>query len=164
MNLSDFIQSKILLPEDLEKKALQLKEGGKTIATLNGSFDLMHAGHLTILYEAKAQADILIVALNSDTSIQKYKSPLRPIIPLTYRLQMMASIAFVDYVTFYEETTPMNFIEKVKPHVHVNGADYGMNCIEAPTVKAIGARLHLVSIVPGLSTSQIIQRVLTQCA
>src|SRR3989338_6315672 len=135
MSLSDFIQSKLILPEDLEKKALEIKEGGATVATLNGSFDLLHAGHLTILYEAKMQADILIVALNSDASIQQYKSPLRPIIPLAFRLQMMASIAFVDYVTYYEETTPMNFIEKVKPHVHVNGADYGANCIEAQAVK-----------------------------
>src|SRR3989338_3949871 len=106
MSLSDFIQSKLILPEDLEKKALEIKEGGATVATLN-----------------------------SDASIQQYKSPLRHIIPLAFRLQMMASIAFVDYVTYYEETTPMNFIEKVKPHVHVNGADYGANCIEAQAVK-----------------------------
>ncbi|QLH35343.1 MAG: adenylyltransferase/cytidyltransferase family protein [Parachlamydiaceae bacterium] len=121
----------------------------------------MHAGHLQIIYEASQQADLLIVALNTDSSIQKYKSPLRPIIPLEYRLQMMSALAFVDYVTWFEETNPCKLLEIIKPNVHVNGAEYGENCIESETVKSHGGSLHIVKLVPGLSTTQILKKMIT---
>jgi len=101
----------------------------------------------------------LIVALNSDASIRAYKSPLRPIIPLEYRLQMMAALEFVSYVTWFEETNPIALLQKIEPNVHVNGAEYGSNCIEADTVKSKGGRVHIVELVPGLSTSEIIKRI-----
>jgi D-glycero-beta-D-manno-heptose 1-phosphate adenylyltransferase len=148
-------------PDELEKKVEEIKAKRKTIATLNGSFDLMHAGHLEMIYQASLQADILIVALNSDRSIQQYKSPLRPIIPLEYRLQMMSALNMVDYVTWFEETDPRELIKKIKPDVHVNGAEYGENCIEAEVVKNCGARLHIVSLVPGLSTSSILKKIVS---
>jgi rfaE bifunctional protein nucleotidyltransferase chain/domain len=129
---------------------------------LNGSFDLLHAGHLFIIYQASLQADRLIVALNSDLSIQRYKSSDRPIIPLQYRLEMIAALEFVDYVTWFDETDPCKLIEKIKPDVHVNGKEYGENCIEAPVVKACGARLHLVDRIPSLATSFIIEKI-KQC-
>ena len=152
-------KNKVLPPNRLEEMAERLRLSGKTIATLNGSFDLMHAGHLHIIYEASKVADLLIVALNSDRSIQQYKSPLRPIIPLEYRLQMMAALGFVDYVTWFEETDPRALLAKIKPDVHVNGAEYGENCIEADTVKAGGGRIHLVNRIPSLSTSAIIEKI-----
>lgn len=152
-------QNKLIQPENLAIHIEQLKAAGKKIATLNGSFDLMHAGHLEIVYEASRVADVLLVALNSDSSIKKYKSPKRPIIPLEYRLQMMAALGFVDYVTWFEETDPIRLLNVVKPHVHVNGAEYGENCIEAEAVKSHGGRIHIVQLVPGLSTSTIIQKI-----
>ncbi len=155
----DFFARKYVSPQDIEQKSLELKKSGKTIATLNGSFDLLHAGHLTMIYEASLQADILIIALNSDSSIKKYKSPLRPIIPLEYRLQMIAALEFVDYVTSFEETNPIEILSKIKPDVHVNGAEYGENCIEAESVKRHGGRIHIVGLVPGLSTSSIIEKI-----
>src|SRR5437016_340427 len=88
---------KVIHPEALEIVIGKLREEGNTIATLNGSFDLLHAGHLQIIYEASQTADLLIVALNSDASIKKYKSPNRPIIPLEYRIQMMTALEFVNY-------------------------------------------------------------------
>jgi rfaE bifunctional protein nucleotidyltransferase chain/domain len=152
-------QDKVIAPEQLEEAVKSIKASGKTIVTLNGSFDLMHAGHLHILYEAAQLADVLIVALNSDSSIQQYKSPLRPIIPLTYRLQMMAAIGFVDYVTWFEETDPIKLLTLIQPHIHVNGANYGEECIEAATVRQYGGRLHLTSLVPGLSTTEIVAKI-----
>lgn len=119
----------------------------------------MHAGHLHIIFEASQVADLLIVALNSDRSIQQYKSPLRPIVSLEYRLQMMAALEFVDYVTWFEETDPRQLLSVIKPDVHVNGAEYGENCIEAETVKAHGGKLHIVPLIPGLSTSQILKKI-----
>jgi rfaE bifunctional protein nucleotidyltransferase chain/domain len=160
---ADFFAHKWIDPKNIAQKSFELKNAGKTVATLNGSFDLLHAGHLHIIYEASKQADVLIVALNSDQSIKQYKSPSRPIIPLEYRLQMMAALAFVDYVTSFDETTPVDILTKIKPHVHVNGAEYGENCIEAETVKMHGGRIHIVALVPGLSTSTIINKISDIC-
>lgn len=148
-------------PADLPNLVKKLRSEGKTIATLNGSFDLLHAGHLHMIYEASKQADVLIVALNSDSSIQRYKSIHRPIIPLEYRLQMMAALGFVSYVTWFDETDPCKLLSVIKPDVHVNGAEYGENCIEAETVKANGGRIHIVQLVDGLSTSAVIKKILS---
>jgi D-beta-D-heptose 7-phosphate kinase/D-beta-D-heptose 1-phosphate adenosyltransferase len=156
-------KNKTIAPDDVEAKVVSLKQAGKKIATLNGSFDLMHAGHLQIIFEASKQGDILIVALNSDTSIQQYKSPKRPIIPLEYRLQMMAALEFVDYVTWFEELDPRQLLTKIKPDVHVNGAEYGESCLEAETVKAHGGKICIVPLVPGLSTSTIISKIQAEC-
>lgn len=152
-------KKKVIAPSALNEAVLALRQQGKTIATLNGSFDLLHAGHLQIIFEGSQAADVLIVALNSDTSIQQYKSPERPIIPLEYRLQMMAALSFVDYVTWFEETDPLKLLSIIKPDIHVNGAEYGFNCIEADLIHAQGGRLHIVNLIPGQSTSQIIKKI-----
>ncbi|MBS0652565.1 MAG: adenylyltransferase/cytidyltransferase family protein [Verrucomicrobia bacterium] len=160
---SDAVRAKYIGPDELEEKVKELKGQGKTIVTLNGSFDLMHAGHLEMIYQASLQGDVLIVGLNTDRSIQAYKSPLRPIIPLEYRLQMMAALEMVDFVTWFDETDPREMLKKVQPHVHVNGAEYGANCIEAETVRSFGGRIHIVELVPGLSTSQVIKKIQSLC-
>jgi rfaE bifunctional protein nucleotidyltransferase chain/domain len=152
-------KNKIVDPKQLPEIVATLKRAGRKIATLNGSFDLMHAGHLYIISEAAKVADILIVALNTDKSIQQYKSPDRPIIPLNYRMEMMAALEFVDYVTWFDETDPRKFLEAIKPDIHVNGAEYGQHCIEADTVKANGGALHLVDRIPGLSTSEVLTKI-----
>ena len=163
INWNEAYLKKVIKPENLKKKVSELKEQGLTIATINGTFDLMHAGHLHILYEASKTADCLILALNSDESVKKYKSLLRPIIPLSYRLQMMAALSFVDYVTWFHESDPREVLEIIRPDVHVNGAEYGENCIEAEVVKKYGGTLHLVERIDGLSTSEVIQNVIKVC-
>lgn len=150
---------KVIRPEEIEAKACELRLLGNKIATLNGSFDLLHAGHLQIIYEAAQVADLLIVALNSDDSIRKYKCKSRPIIPLEYRLQMMAALEFVDYVTWFDETDPRELLKRISPNVHVNGEEYGQDCLEAATVKSLGGSLHIVAKVDGLSTSAIIKKI-----
>ena len=157
--MSPWKEEKYISPEALAEKILELRQEGKTIATLNGSFDLLHAGHLKMIHEASQQADVLLMALNSDSSIQKYKSPLRPIVPLENRLEMVAALQFVDYVTCFNETDPIAFLELVKPDVHVNGAEYGDECIEAKVVKKHGGRIHIVQLVLGLSTSNLIKKI-----
>lgn len=152
---------KVIQPSDWKQRADFFHEQGNKIATLNGSFDILHAGHLKIIYEASKQADLLIVALNSDASIKKYKSIKRPIIPLEYRLQLVAALEFVNFVTWFDETDPIAFIENFKPHVHVNGQEYGENCIESETVKRYGGIIHLVELKKGLSTSDIILKINT---
>jgi D-glycero-beta-D-manno-heptose 1-phosphate adenylyltransferase len=157
---SNSYKDKVLEPSKLSDKVLELKRSGHTIATLNGSFDLLHAGHLHMIYEAAQLGSILIVALNTDRSIQQYKSIHRPIIPLEYRLQMMAALGFVSYVTWFDETDPRTILEIIKPDVHVNGAEYGPNCIESNTVYANGGKVHIVELVPGLSTSEIVKTII----
>lgn len=157
--MSPWKEAKYISPEDLEERVLQLKKEGKTIATLNGSFDLLHVGHLKMIHEASKQADSLIVALNSDASIKKYKSPLRPINLLEHRLEMMAALEFVDYVTFFEETTPIALLEKIRPNVHVNGGEYGEACIEADVVKKYGGKIYIIQLVPNFSTSKLIEKI-----
>lgn len=153
------MQKKLIDPAQLETKIASIRADHRTLATLNGSFDLLHAGHLYILHEAARQADCLLVALNSDRSIQKYKSSNRPIISLPYRLEMVAALACVDYVTWFDETDPCALLAQIKPDVHVNGAEYGENCIEAQTIALYGGKLHLVPRIPSLSTTEIIQRI-----
>lgn len=152
-------RKKIIDPAQLKERVQALRQQGKTIVTLNGSFDLLHAGHLHIIYEASQLGDVLIVALNSDSSIKQYKSPKRPLIPLEYRMQMMAALEFVDYVTWFEETDPIRLLSIIKPDVHANGSEYGQNCIEADTVRQGGGKIHIVKLVPGLSTSSIIKKI-----
>lgn len=154
-----YSQKKVIAPEQLKEKVARLRGEGKSIATLNGSFDLLHAGHLFMLYEAAQVADVLIMALNSDASVRSYKSQDRPIIPLEERIEMMTAIEFVDYVTWFDEADPRAILQVICPDVHVNGAEYGEECIEAQVVRSGGGRLHLLPRIPALSTSTIINKI-----
>ncbi len=155
--------TKCIDPVDLPNLLCSLRSQGLKIATANGSFDLFHAGHLHFLYEASLAADHLIVALNTDSSIQRYKSTKRPIISLQHRLEMVAALAFVDYVTWFDELDPRALLEVIRPEVHVNGIEYGAACIESEVVTRHGGRLHLVERKEGLATSSVIQRIIQQC-
>ncbi len=161
MSWKEYSQSKIIPPEYLEERIRELRAQNKRIATLNGSFDLLHAGHMYMIYEASKRADILIVAVNSDTSVKAYKSAKRPIITLQHRLEMLSALTFIDYLTWFDETDPRAILEKIKPDVHVNGIEYGENCIESEVVKKNGGKLHLVDRIEGLSTSDVIAKVQT---
>ncbi|MGB2716431.1 MAG: bifunctional heptose 7-phosphate kinase/heptose 1-phosphate adenyltransferase [Vicinamibacterales bacterium] len=141
---------------ELAPLAAALRSKGKRIVTVNGSFDLLHAGHLHILREASRQGDVLIVGLNSDASVKRYKGPTRPLVPEAQRAEMLLALRYVDYVHVFPEQVPMPFLEEIRPDVHVNGAEYGEDCIEAPVVKKYGGRIHVVDRLSGLSTSRIV--------
>jgi len=152
-------ESRIVDRDELRTLAARLAAQGKRIVTVNGSFDLLHAGHVHFLREASQQGDVLIVGLNSDASVRGYKGPSRPVIPERQRAELLLAVRYVDYVHLFDETEPMRFIEDARPAVHVNGAEYGTDCIEAETVRRVGARLHLIERVPGLSTTELLQRI-----
>jgi D-glycero-beta-D-manno-heptose 1-phosphate adenylyltransferase len=154
-------REKFLEPEKIDKSAQAFRDQQKSIVTINGSFDLLHVGHLDMLYKASCQGDLLIVALNTDESIRSYKSKDRPIQPLKVRMEMMAALSFVDYVTYFSEITPLSLLEKIRPDVHVNGAEYGHNCVEAEVVKKYGGRLHIVTLLPGFSTTKLLEKIKT---
>ncbi|HLU70307.1 MAG TPA: bifunctional heptose 7-phosphate kinase/heptose 1-phosphate adenyltransferase [Fibrobacteria bacterium] len=136
-----------------------LRAQGKRIVTINGSFDLLHAGHLHILEEARRQGDVLVVGVNSDASVRRYKAADRPFVGEDDRARLLLALRVVDYVHVFDEDAPMAFLEKVRPHVHVNGSEYGAECIEAPVVKQHGGRIHIVEKIPGLSTSALVDHI-----
>jgi D-beta-D-heptose 7-phosphate kinase/D-beta-D-heptose 1-phosphate adenosyltransferase len=132
---------------------------GQTIAFTNGCFDILHAGHVHYLLEARAQADVLVVGLNSDAGVRALKGPTRPVNPLEARACVLASLQMVDYVTVFEETTPLQLIETLRPDVLVKGADYRREqVVGGDFVESYGGRLHLAALRDGYSTTRLIQR------
>jgi len=152
------IRKRIIPVERIGETAEALRKEGKKIVTANGAFDVLHPGHVYFLSEAKKQGDVLIVGLNSDESIRQNKGEGRPVNDEKSRAVMLAALKPVDYVAIFREKTPDEFIKKVKPAVHCNGEEYGENCVEAETVRRIGARLHLIKRVGGWSTSDVLKR------
>ena len=154
------LHPKIIDRSKLRYHAEQLRKEKKRIVTINGSFDILHLGHVRMLQEAKRQGDVLIVGLNSDASIKQYKSPFRPINTQDTRAEFIAALECVDYVFIFDETVPMPFLEEIRPDVHCNGPEYGENCIEAPTVKRYGGRIYIIPKVGDFSTTNMIKRIL----
>ena len=153
------IEAKVKGFEELLSVVEGLRKTGKTIVTNNGSYDIMHIGHVLGLYEAKRQGDVLIVGINSDKSVKQYKGPKRPINPEEQRVRMVAAIGCVDYVFLFDETEPMGWLDQVKPDVHTNGAEYTEDCIEAETVQRNGGRIHLLPMVQGVKTTMMIEKI-----
>lgn len=155
-------KEKVMSREDGAKKASELKEQGKTLVTVNGSFDLLHPGHLIILTEAKKQGDILFVGMNTDFSVNRYKGPNRPIMPESERMAMLAALSCVDFIVPIDQPEAgREILLTVHPHVHVNGAEYGPaeTWYEWPTVQEVGAKPYSVSRRPGLATTDIIGKI-----
>ncbi len=132
---------------------------GQRIAFTNGCFDVLHAGHVRYLQEARGQADILVVGLNSDASVRSLKGTSRPINPAEARAVVLAGLECVDYLTVFEERTPLELIQAIQPDVLVKGADYRPDeVVGADVVESYGGRVHLAALTPGFSTSSILQK------
>ena len=140
----------------LSQLATTLRAKGKRVVTINGSFDILHNGHLHILEQARQRGDVLIVGLNSDASVRTFKGPDRPIVPERRRAEMLLALRMVDYVHIFDEPDPIAFLQELRPDVHVNGSEYGKDCIESETVRRGGGEIHIVSRIAGLSTSRLI--------
>lgn len=137
----------------------QEKKAKRKIVTYNGSFDIIHVGHVLSIQEAKKQGDILIILLNSDASIKRYKGPTRPIIGEKERAAMVAAIEGVDYVILFDEINPKNVLSEIKPDIHCNGSDWGRNCIERETVEKNGGKIHVLKWQQGFSTTSLIKKI-----
>ena len=146
---------------DIEKFCEILHHSGKSIALTNGSFDLVHSGHVNYLNEAKKMADYLIVGVNSDKSVKQYKSDKRPIISQNQRAFLIDNLKSVDYVVIFEETTADKLIEKVKPDFYIKGGDYTEETLpETATVKNFGGKIKFIKMTEGCSTTNIINKIL----
>ncbi len=156
---------KILTIDQARQKADELRVNGKKIVTVNGSFDLLHAGHLDFLEEAKKQGDVLFVGINTDESIRSGKGPTRPIIPQEDRAALLAALACVDYVVImdgaYDDEPHGSYLPAVKPDIHVNGEEYGPveSWVEYPMMKELGISAYQVKRRPNLSTSEVIEKI-----
>lgn len=138
---------------------------GKKIVFTNGCFDIVHPGHMKVFAEAKAQGDVLVVGLNSDTSIGTIKDPRRPILNQAERAGVLSAVRYIDHIIFFDEQTPKNLVEAITPDVLVKGGDWGVdNIVGADHVKSHGGRVHIVSLKEGNSTTNIIDRVLAKYA
>lgn len=151
--------TKLKTQTELVKIVHGLKEQGKKIVTTNGTFDLIHVGHVRTLEASKKLGDILIVGLNSDKSVKSYKGKGRPLNSEKDRAEMLSALACVGYVVVFDEPDPRALLEKIKPDIHTNLETYGEQCIEADTVKKNGGKLVLLPVVKGYSTTELIKKI-----
>lgn len=139
----------------------ELKSEGKKVVFTNGCFDILHAGHVDYLLKAKALGDILVVGMNSDSSIKNIKGDLRPIITEAERAFLVANLKAVDYVTLFDEDTPGNLIDELVPDILVKGADWSVeNIVGRETVESHGGQVKTIKFVSQQSTSKIINTIL----
>ncbi len=153
--------SKITPRNELKAKVERLKREGKKVVFTNGCFDILHAGHTRYLREARKLGDALILALNSDSSVRSIKGPMRPIVPEAERAEVVAALDSVDYVTVFDELTPLELIEFLRPDVIVKGGDWAeKDIVGAEAVRKWGGRVAIMPEIEGASTTNIIDKVL----
>jgi D-beta-D-heptose 7-phosphate kinase/D-beta-D-heptose 1-phosphate adenosyltransferase len=132
---------------------------GQRVVFTNGCFDVLHAGHVQYLQEARAQADLLVVGLNDDDGVRALKGPDRPVNPVESRALVLAALEVVDYLVVFAEPTPLELIHAVRPDVLVKGSDYRReNVVGAEYVESYGGRVHLALLRAGCSTTRLLQR------
>jgi rfaE bifunctional protein nucleotidyltransferase chain/domain len=146
--------------DELAKKIEELKKQGKRIVLTNGGFNLLHVGHIRSLVDAKRHGDILVVAVNSDTSLKKLKGNEYPIIPEDERIEILSALECVDFLTIFSESTVDNLLLKLKPHVHAKGTDYSKETVlERETVLSYGGETAIVGDKKNHSSSNIIETI-----
>ena len=154
------MQKKLLSQDSLKKTVEKLKKENKKIVTTNGVFDILHIGHIRYLQEAKKLGDILIIAVNSDSSVKKIKGPKRPLNNENDRSEALAALECVDYVAIFSEDNTINILEMIKPSIHVKGRDYKLSqIIEKDCVEKNKGKIVLIPKVEGYSTTDFIRKI-----
>lgn len=153
-------EAKVLSRTELAARAASWRIAGKRIVFTNGCYDLLHAGHLSLLHGAAKLGDVLVLAINSDASVRRLKGPERPLVPEAERAALLAALACVDAVTVFDEDTPLATIEAIRPHILVKGADYKVEqVVGREVVEAHGGRVALVPLLPQKSTTALVDRI-----
>jgi D-beta-D-heptose 7-phosphate kinase/D-beta-D-heptose 1-phosphate adenosyltransferase len=138
-----------------------LKTKGKRIVFTNGCFDLLHIGHIRYLEEAKALGDVLVVGVNSDSSVRKLKGPQRPILPEEGRTEILSGLGCVDFITLFDEIDPLKLITSLQPNVLVKGGDWTKEqTVGREVVERSGGEVVILPFVQGASTSNLIETIL----
>lgn len=155
---------KIISLSRLKGVVKSFKNRGKKIIFTNGCFDILHPGHVSYLQKAKERNSILIVGLNSDSSVRRIKGKPRPLNSSRERAKVLASLAYIDFVVIFNEDTPLKLIKALKPDVLVKGADWkGKKVVGQEIVEAYGGKVKLVKYLKKYSTTKIIQQILESC-
>lgn len=156
MTFLETIQQKIITREQWSQLRISPKT---TVVFTNGCFDVLHLGHVAYLAEARTMGDLLVVGLNSDNSVRRLKGPSRPINDEHARAMVLASLQCVDYVILFDEDTPLELIQTVKPNVLVKGGDYTIDTIVgAPFVQKHGGIVRTIPLVEGFSTTDTLKK------
>jgi len=148
--------------EGLLEQRKQWKEAGRTVVFTNGCYDLLHPGHIRLLEQARSMGDVLVLALNSDSSVRRMKGPARPVLSEEERAELAAALQAVDAVTLFDEDTPRELIAVLLPDVLVKGADWSHFIAGKEEVEAAGGRVLTVPLEPGQSTTNIVELLLSQ--
>lgn len=150
--------SKIVTPNKLPGLIRRLKSQAQKIVFTNGTFDILHLGHVTYLQKARTFGDVLVVGVNSDRSVRTYKDPSRPINPERDRMNILAALTCVDFVILFDEPTPLQLIRAIRPDVLVKGADWAVKDIAgARDVLAWGGKVRRIPLVKGRSSTRVIK-------
>jgi rfaE bifunctional protein nucleotidyltransferase chain/domain len=153
-------KEKIKSIKELRSVIEDLRKQNKKIVTTNGVFDILHLGHVRYLQEAKKLGDVLVVALNSDSSVKQIKGPKRPINNQKARVEVLAALEFVDYVVIFNEINPIKILSEIKPNIHIKGGDYKINqIIEKDIVEKNNGKIVLIPEVKGWSTTDLINKI-----
>ena len=149
----------ILRRENVASFVQKLHQSGKTVVATNGCFDILHVGHVRYLQKTKTFADYSIVLLNSDKSVKSIKGPSRPINNENDRAEILCALSCVDYVVMFDEDTPRNLLDEIKPDVYTKGADYTMETLpEADIMRKNNTRVEFITFVDGKSTTNTIEK------
>ena len=151
----------MLIPKErIEDFCATLREAGQRVVFTNGCFDILHAGHVCYLEAARALGDCLVLGLNTDASVRRLKGETRPVNTELDRAVVVGALAAVDYVVLFDEPTAETLIEKVRPAVYAKGGDYTRETLpEAKIVEKYGGEVHFIDLVPGRSTTKIIEKI-----
>jgi D-glycero-beta-D-manno-heptose 1-phosphate adenylyltransferase len=149
---------KILTLNAAIERVDELKRQGKRVVFTNGCFDLIHPGHTRYLAEARKLGDVLVVAVNSDRSVRELKGANRPIFPDNERAEILAALACVDFITIFNDLTPQKLIARMLPQILVKGSNWAPDQIVGrEEVEAAGGRVVLIPVIPGYSTSSLVE-------
>lgn len=157
------MRKRILSKEKLKGELDRLRHEGKRVVFTNGCFDILHAGHVQYLNEARKFGDVLVVGLNSDRSVRSIKGDSRPVTPQDDRAYVVVSLKSVDYVTIFDEDTPLHLTEYLEPHVLVKGGDWSEDrVVGGESVVKRGGSVKIIPFVNGRSTTSLIEKILTE--
>ena len=152
--------AKVVSQEELILITEREKRNGRRVVFTNGCFDLIHPGHVRCLAEARALGDLLVVAVNSDSSVQANKGPERPLVPQQDRAEVLAALSSVDYVTIFDEPTPRELIARLLPSFLVKGADWERaDIVGSDAVEAAGGHVVSIPLAPGYSTTNLLRKI-----